>query len=65
MAKLIRSFLWHAEVALNIFNKDRKLVVTKMLEDRNINLLKTLSEKSIAISDASSPVWRVLKCKIN
>ncbi|XP_004233910.2 ankyrin repeat-containing protein NPR4-like [Solanum lycopersicum] len=49
------------EVALNIFNKDRKLVVTKMLEDRNINLLKTLSEKSIAISDASSPVWRVLK----
>uniref|UniRef100_M1CES6 Ankyrin repeat-containing protein n=2 Tax=Solanum tuberosum TaxID=4113 RepID=M1CES6_SOLTU len=29
-----------------------------MLEDGNINVLQTLSQKSIAISNASSPVWR-------
>ncbi|XP_049382910.1 ankyrin repeat-containing protein NPR4-like [Solanum stenotomum] len=45
------------EVALKIFNKDRKLAA-KMLEDGNINVLQTLSQKSIAISNASSPVWR-------
>ncbi|KAH0696738.1 hypothetical protein KY289_014220 [Solanum tuberosum] len=45
------------EVALNIFNKDRQLFATKMLQG-NINVLHTLSQKSIAISNASSPVWR-------
>ncbi|WMV15304.1 hypothetical protein MTR67_008689 [Solanum verrucosum] len=45
------------EVALNIFNKDRKLFATKILQG-NINVLHTLSQKSIAISNTSSPVWR-------
>ncbi|XP_049385199.1 ankyrin repeat-containing protein NPR4-like isoform X2 [Solanum stenotomum] len=47
------------EVALNIFNKDRKLFATKILQG-NINVFHTLSQKSIAISNTSSPVWRKL-----